>query len=104
MPEIYNLSGIINSGDPGTLAQGTISILNGYWYGYFILFVVGIVTFMYLKKSGYWTRSCFVGTTWMLMISAIFLRAMLLLDNWVFWMMVLSVPVCIFITALMDES
>lgn len=104
MPDIYNLSAITNSPDISTLATGMNSILNGYYYGYFILISVALVVFVYLKSKGYYTRACFVASSWMATILCLFLRPIGLIDNGTMWVCVLSTCLITFIIALMDES
>jgi len=78
-----------SASNPMALAQGTNEILGGYVFGYFVLFVIMFTLFFSLKAKGYQGAASFAVACWLSTIIALFLRGMSLLDNYVFWGMLL---------------
>ena len=85
MVEYFNLTGMMNSTNHLAVAQGTNTILGGYFFGWFTLFIIAFITFVTLKGKGYATSACFTVTCWFSMIIAWMLRAMSLIDNYTLW-------------------
>lgn len=99
----YNLTSIISSPDLATLAVGTNSILGGYYYGWFILFAVGLTVFLYLKSKGYPNGESIAAALWLDGLLSMLLRAMGLVDNYTLWAFVIAVPLVTFIMYLVQE-
>jgi len=101
---MYNLTPMTNASNFMVFAQGTNAILGGYFFGYFILIVAFLITFIALKSKGYYTSACFSVGCWLAMLCALLLRPMGLIDNYGFWFAVLLVPVSVFILFLSGTS
>jgi len=93
---VYNLTPMINGSNLGQIAVGTNVILNGHWYGYFILSITFLITFLYLMGKGYRKSSCAATACWMITIMALLLRPLELITSWTFWMCIFATPVSIF--------
>jgi hypothetical protein len=81
----YNISAMIGQTSLMGVAQGTNTVLGGYYYGYFILLVVFCVTFFTLKAKNHFSSDAFAAACWLCMIVSLLLRPMLLIDNYTFW-------------------
>ena len=91
----YNLTKMMNETQTITdIATNTDIILKGHWFGYFTLAILGIVVFVYLRRQ-YHPLTCAAGSSWVMMLSAIFLRSLGLIDNIVFWICIMLVPLSI---------
>ena len=78
------------------LAQQSNVILDGYYYGYFVLFTTFIILFIYLLGKGYSKVSSAAAGIWMMTILALFLRPLGLIDSYVFWMCIFLTPTILF--------
>jgi hypothetical protein len=100
MDEIYNISSIINgmsgSGAMGSFARSSNTILGGFYYGWFILFIVGLVLFIYMKTKGWTSLTSLTTAVFANMILGWFLFAMQLINAETVWILVLGLVVCIF--------
>lgn len=98
MPEYYNLSGLDGSTDLSTLI-GSVStnILGGDFIGLILLLIVGTVFFIALKQKGYLTSACFAASCWMVSLSALLLRPVGLINDYIWWFSLALTPIAIFI-------
>ena len=79
------------------MAQGTNAILGGFVFGYFVLIIIFVITFASLKIKGYSASACFATGSWLITLTALFLRPMGLLDNYIFWVAILMTPIAAFV-------
>lgn len=95
---MYNLTNITNSSTVLEFAQSVQSdILDGYYFGWFVLIIIFFVIFMGLKYKGYTSEACFAVGCWIVTIMVFFLRPMELIDNYTFWVGILLTPISVFI-------
>ena len=86
MVTYYNLTDATNSSNMLELVKNTDLILGGgYFFGWFVLIIIGFVTFVTLKAKGYKTAGSFTVSLWFCMIISWMLRAMGLIDNYTLW-------------------
>jgi hypothetical protein len=99
MDATYNITAMLSSAQGGIagLAQSTNIVLGGFYYGYFILFMVALITFIFLVSKGYQKPACFATACWMLSITALFLRPLNLIDSYAFWICIFATPIAIFV-------
>ena len=92
MDEIYNLSGLMNdmNNGGGLSAFARNANLGLYWYGWFILFIVSFIMFLYLKGKGWQAISAIATTLFMDVILCWFMVAIQLVDVSTLW-------VCLFL-------
>jgi hypothetical protein len=88
---------MVNTTDIPSMARATDIILNGHWFGYFTLLIIGLVCFVYLVSKRYAILTSAAAAVWIMALTAIFLRSLDLLDNTVFWWLLVSVPIMVFV-------
>ena len=93
----YNINTTTNASSILGVAQASTDILGGYYFGWFISFIVFLVIFMSLKSKGYYTSACFAVACWVNVFLAFLLRAMSLLDNKSFWSLIIIGCISVFI-------
>lgn len=86
----------INSSDLVNMAQATNGILHGYYFGWFTLFIVAFVVFVYMISKRYSIMTSLAASGWMTAILVLFLKPLNLIDNYTFWFGLLCIPVAIF--------
>ena len=102
---VYDLTPMMNGSNLGQIAAGTNTILGGhYWYGWFILASVFLITFVYLLGKGYRKSSCFASACWMITILSLLLRPLEIINSWMFWMCIFATPCSIFLLWLFAYS
>ena len=92
-----------NSSGLMSLAQNTNSLLGGYFFGWSVLIMLGVVTFSILKIKNYTNASSFAVTCWFCMMTTWFLRAMTLIDNYTLWGSVILAIGSVFILFISDN-
>jgi hypothetical protein len=100
MDEIYNISAILTgakgSEAMGGLARSTNTILGGYYYGWFIMFIVGLMLFLFLKSKGWQAMSCLTTAFFANVLIGWFLFAIRLINAETLWIAVLGLVACMF--------
>ena len=93
---VYNVTNMSGSENFLQFAQNSGNVLGGNFFGYFVLIIVFFVVFLTLKGKGYTMGSAASVGSWMITITAFLLKAMNLIDNWVFWMCLIATPIAVF--------
>jgi hypothetical protein len=100
MDEIYNISKVLSdatgSGAMGSFARSSNTILGGFYYGWFVLLIVGFVIFLYLKMRGWSALTALTTAMFANMLIGWFLFAIQLINAETLWILVLGLVACIF--------
>jgi len=92
----HNIELMQNATSLAGLAQTTNLLLDGYWYGWFILATMFLITFIYLLGKGYNKVSSAAAGVWLCTILSLMLLPMGLIDSFTLWLFVFMTPVMLF--------
>ena len=92
---VYNITAMQNATTLAAMAQGTNVVLGGYYFGYMVLMIIFIVPFLALKTKGFVAPICLAVSCWLTTLTALFLRPLMLIDNYAFWVCILLTPISV---------
>ena len=91
--DLYNLTAMTSATNLAELARGTNTILQGYWFGNFVLVTIFLVAFIYMVSKGNTKLSACAGGVWLITIVSLFLLPLDLISSQTMWICVFLTPV-----------